>query len=209
MAMTRPSCLSRLILRYLFRRHINLFAVLAVFLSIACLFTVNAVFKGFDKELQKLFRGSLADVLLEWRWNRPTLTEVDEKLKAYSPAPAMESFGMIRTSSHVTAVTFKGVEPSREKSLRDAMGMSSVDFSKLTPSASQNNPLGGFLDLLGDGGDTTEKPILVGSFLAERLGLAIGDSLQLVSPNWKEQVASRRFNVVDIFHSGYFEDDCG
>jgi lipoprotein-releasing system permease protein len=207
MAFTHPSCLSKLILRYLLRRHINIFAVLAVFLSIACLFTVNAVFKGFDKELQSLFRGSLADVLVEWRWNKPPISLIDEALKDYSPAPALESFGMIRTTSHVTAINFKGVDPSKEQRLREAMGLSSIDFLKLDQMAETQSPLGGFLDMLGEAEGDSHRPMIIGSVLADHLGMTIGDQLQLISPNWKEQVSQRSFTIVDIFHSGYYEDD--
>ena len=209
MAFTHPSCLSRLILRYLFRRHINIFAVLAVFLSIACLFTVNAVFKGFDRELQSLFRGSLADVLIEWRWNKPPISLIDEALQNYSPAPALESFGMIRTTNHVTAISFKGVDPAKEQRLRDAMNLSSIDFLKLDERVESQSPLGGFLDMLGEAEQDSQRPMIIGSVLADHIGITIGDQLKLISPNWKEQVSQRSFTVVDIFHSGYFEDDSG
>lgn len=204
-----PSCLFKLIFRYLFRRHINFFAIGAVFLSITCLFTVNAVFKGFSEELQQLFRGSLADVLLEWHWNRPSLQEIEDGFGPYAPAPALESFGMVRTNTHVSAVSFKGVDPQKETRLRQAMGMSSIDFSQLEQETVAGSPLGGFLDLLGEGSGETQSPIIIGKVFAERLDLKVGDSLQLVSPNWKEQVAHRNFRIAAIFHSGYFEDDSG
>ena len=209
MSISHPSSLWRLIIRYIFRRGINAFSIAAVFLSIACLFTVNAVMKGFDTELQKLFRGSLADVLVEWRWNNPPLTEVDEKLKDYIHAPALESFGMLRSRSYVSSVSFKGIDPEAEAKLREGMNMTGIPLDKLKTSGNTSNPMGGLLGLFGEGDGESEAPMVMGKMLAERLNLEVGDSVRLLAPNWKEQVGQKSFMVTGLFHSGYLEDDSG
>jgi lipoprotein-releasing system permease protein len=209
MSATHPACIWRLILRYLLRRGINAFAISAVFLSIACLFTVNAVFKGFDSELQKMFRGSLADVLVEWRWNNPPLSEVGEKLQGYVHAPALESFGMLRARSYVTSVSFKGIDPEAEAQLRKAMGLTGIALEQLQTLGATKSPMGGLLSLFGEGDGETEHPMVMGDMLAERLDLQVGDSVKLLAPNWKEQVGQKNFVIKSLFHSGYLEDDSG
>ncbi|MBF0198344.1 MAG: ABC transporter permease [Planctomycetes bacterium] len=201
-------CILKLIARYSLKRTINYFAVTAVFLSICTLFTVNAVFKGFDSELQQLFRGSLADYLVEWNWGGPSLKELEDKDQDHIWSPALDGFGMIKTSRYVSSVSVKGVDPSREAELRKSMNISKIDFSLLEKEDVEQSPLKGFLSAFDESAHTENPtPILVGTVLAEQLHISEGETVKLVLPNWQDNISTQSFKVSGIFKSGIYEDD--
>jgi len=203
---TTWSCRWKLILRYALRRTINYFAICAVFLSITCLFTVNAVFKGFDQEMQAMFKGSLSDILVDFSWNSPTFEELEEKLTSFCWSAPLDAFGMIRTDRYVSAIQVKGIDPIKESQLRTVTDKS-IPFMALQQEGSSTSPLGGLLNLFGESDLDQPDGILIGSALARNLNLAVGDRVQLVLPNWMDQVSQRHFMVKKIFHSGFYEDD--
>jgi lipoprotein-releasing system permease protein len=195
-----------MIRRYVLRRGINGFGVLLILFSVATLFTVNAVFKGFHSELNRLFRGSEADALVEWPYKPPLLSELDDRLEGWTTSPALKGFGMLKTSYAVTAVQTKGVIAEREKILHEKMGLKSVPFEELKVSSSEEDPMGGLLGLLGDGGGGQDT-LLLGELLAQRLGVAMGDRVTLVLPEWGGSIAQGEFVVGGVFRTGNYEDD--
>ncbi len=193
-------------------RTINYFALCAIILSVCSLFTVNAVMRGFHGELQKLFRGSLADTLIEWDWSPPKLKELEKDLTPLAEwAPALDGFGMIKTERFVSAISFKGVDPVREKALRKSMGISNIDFSPLSEIESDyKSPMGGMLNMFNESSENKPlAPMLVGEVLAENLNIKVGDKIKLVIPNWRDEIKSGQFKVTGIFKSGIYEDDQG
>jgi lipoprotein-releasing system permease protein len=210
--MSSISCLFKLIFRYSVHRTINYFALCAIILSICSLFTVNAVFRGFDHELQKMFRGSLADTLIEWNWSPPKLKDLEKDLTPLAVwAPALDGFGMIKTERFVSAISFKGVDAIREKKLRKSMKISNIDFSPLDDIESNyESPLGDMLSLFNESSDNKPlAPMLVGEVLAKNLNIKIGDKIKLVIPNWRDEIKSGEFKVTGFFKSGIYEDDQG
>jgi len=196
-----------LIRRYTLRRGINGFGVLLILFSVATLFTVNAVFKGFHAELNRLFRGSEADALVEWSFRPPLLGQLDQKLEGWTTSPALKGFGMLKTRYAVTAVQTKGVMADREAALHQKMGLTSVPFKKLQASSQkESDPLGGLLGLLGDEGGGADT-LLLGSLLAERLGVLEGERVTLVLPEWGGAIAQGEFVVGGLFKTGNYEDD--
>ena len=200
------SCLWKLILRYGLRRTINYFAITAVFLSIACLFTVNAVFKGFDSEMQALFKGSLSDVLVDFNWKTPEIEELEAKLDPLLWSATLNAFGMIKTERYVSGIQVKGVDPSKESLIKNANDYS-IPFSILNESTESTSPIGGLLDLFGETSNVSDSGVLIGSVLANSLGISIGDKVKLVVPNWSDSISDQSFTVKNIFHTGYYEDD--
>ena len=195
-----------MIRRYALRRGINGFGVLLILFAVSTLFTVNAVFKGFHSELNRLFRGSEADALIEWPFRPPPLDQLDDSLEGWTTAPTLKGFGMLKTSYAVTAVQTKGVHPEREKVLHQKMGMESVPFEKLKVSSGEGELMGGLLDLLGDGGGGGDTLIL-GALLADRLGVIEGDQVTLVLPEWGGAIAQGEFRIAGLFRTGNYEDD--
>lgn len=196
-----------MIRRYALRRGINGFGVLLILFAVATLFTVNGVFKGFHAELNRLFRGSEADALVEWPFRPPPLEVVDSELKDWLTSPTLKGFGMLKTQYAVTAVQTKGVLPQREKVLHEKMGMDQVPFDRLDSSeAEESDLMGGLLGLLGNSSGGGEK-LLLGSLLAGRLGVVEGDRVTLVLPEWGGAIAQADFTVGGVFRTGNYEDD--
>lgn len=202
--------IQKLIFRYTFRRGINAFAVILVMLAVALLFTVNGVMKGFHRELQYLFRGSSSDLTVEWSFFQPNEKDLKEQFPGVTFAPVLDSFGMLRGEKDgfrfVTAIQIKGVAPVQEMELRKTMGDDDVEhLSLLNVELKDESSMGGLLEMFGE---TTESyPLVIGSVLAERLKLQLGDPLDVTVPNWSEGLVERGFHLAAIHHSGYFEDD--
>lgn len=199
----------KLIYRYSLKRTINYFAITAVILSITLLFTVNAVLKGFDDELQHLFRGSLSDILVQWHFTGPSSDRVASQLDDWDWSPALEGFGMVRTDLYLDRVSFKGVDPDLEIKLRQKMGISKINFEQLKSESSTttSNP---FEDMLGIGQQKeTPAPALVGYVMADELGLRTGDKMRLFIFNRREQISERVLVVAGTFKTGIYEEDNG
>ncbi len=165
--------------------------------------------KGFGNELQQLFRGSLADALVEWRWNEPSLEDLKEQLEGFTHSPTIESFAILKTELFAKPISFKGIEPSAEKELRQAMGMSSLHLDSLNAKSSSSAAMGGLLGLFGESSKNEAVPMVVGDQLAEDLNLEIGDRVTMLIPSWSDKIAQGHFVVKSLFHSGYLQDDSG
>ncbi len=206
--MGRPGLLLWMALRYSLKRSINVFALAAILLSVACLFTVNAVLKGFEEELESLIRGSRADISVEWRGAAPSLADIEKRMPPATVwAPALKGFGLLRTDSFIAVVSVKGVHPRREAALRSAMKLKPLDLSPLEGPA-RKVPLSGLLGVFEETGGE-EAPVLLGEALAQDLLVHPGDRITLKLPNWNEGVASGSFSAAGTFRTGLYEDDRG
>lgn len=165
--------------------------------------------KGFGNELQQLFRGSLADALVEWRWNEPSLEELKEQLQDFTYSPTIESFAILKTELFAKPISFKGIEPSAEKKLRKAMGMASIHLDGLVVERSSSASMGGLLGLFGESSQSEVAPMVIGDQLAEDLNLNLGDRVNMLVPSWGDNISQGHFVVKGLFHSGYLQDDSG
>lgn len=198
-----------LIKRYCYRRTINYFALIAISLSICALITVNAVMKGFGEELKTLFRGSMAETLIEWSWSPPTLVEIKDKLDPICVwSPALNGFGMIKTTRYVSAIQLKGIDPEAENKLLQAMTNQSLNFKSLMEKKeATETPINSMLSLFGENSIIHKQGIMIGHLLANDLNIKVGDQVKLIVPNWQEDIKQSSFDVVHIFKSGVYEDD--
>lgn len=207
--MTSIPVLLRMALRYSLCKTINVFAAFVILLSITCLFTVNAVLKGIEEEWRQLIRGSKADVVLEWPAGRPELSDVEKRMpKDVVWSPVIRGFGLIRTPRFIAAVSLKGIDPEREKRLRDCMGLRDLGLGQLA-AETEKSPLSGVMGLFGSGGGGGTGRMLVGCELANELSLCEDESVELSIPNCADGVSTARFTVGGVFRSGFYEDDRG
>lgn len=204
--MSRIAGCRRLIARYVWRRRINHIALIVILLSVASLFTVNAVLRGFESEMIEMLRGSRSDLKLRFPAGAPRLSELEEKLHSHTWSPAIDGFGLLRTDHFIMAVSLKGVDARREKSLRLAMGMDGLGLEALgMDTAKTSTPE--LLSLFGATDDDEPEPMLIGHLMADDLGLAVGDRVQLQLPDWSGGIGSGRFEIVGLFRTGLYEED--
>jgi lipoprotein-releasing system permease protein len=179
-------------LRYLTSKHkekfisiISLISVLGVAVGVAALIIVIAVMSGFDNDLKEKMIGTNAHMAVEASYGMKPSDEILSNI-IQTPHVMAASFylhgqALIRSNENVTGVIVKGIDPVREEGvskIKTYIVKGSTDF--------------------GDNG------IVIGSELASRLRLKLGDAIHLVS---QSDTKGRKFTVVGIFTSGMYEYD--
>ena len=193
-------------LRYLLARRretfisaISLFSILGVALGVACLIIVIGVMNGFSTDLRNKILGVNAHVILlslekgvdEYQKKAALAAEVDGVL---SVTPFIYSEVMLSTPGGVKGVVLRGVDPAT---------------AGKTLSLERDLIQGGLADL----GKAAPLPgIILGKELAERLGLELGDRVNLLAPSGRRSAVGFRpkvsvFQVVGVFRTGMFEYD--
>ncbi|MUM78114.1 lipoprotein-releasing ABC transporter permease subunit [Pseudodesulfovibrio sp. F-1] len=193
-------------LRYLFalRRQafisiISLFAVFGVAIGVGALIVVIGVMNGFSTDLRDKILGVNAHILVsslrggikDYREMAHQATQVPGVIGV---TPFVYSEVMLSTRNGVKGVVLRGIDP---------------DTSDSVLSLSKDMISGGIANL----DDSAEVPgIIIGSELANRLGLAQGSEVHLLSPSGRAGAAGftpkvRPFVVAGIFRTGMFEYD--
>jgi len=193
-------------LRYLFalRRQafisiISLFAVFGVAIGVGALIVVIGVMNGFSTDLRDKILGVNAHILVSSlrggiKDYREMAHEAARVQGVIGVTPFVYSEVMLSTRSGVKGVVLRGIDP---------------DTSDSVLSLSKDMISGGIANL----DDSAEVPgIIIGSELANRLGLAQGSEVNLLSPSGRAGAAGftpkiRPFVVAGIFRTGMFEYD--
>lgn len=178
---------------------ISLFSALGIALGVIALITVLSVMNGFHKEIRNRILGmaSHGDVqaldgrMDEWR---EAMALVRKNPKVLAAAPYIQAEVMLSHGRSVAGAVVRGVDPKLESGVVDV----------------QKHMLHGSLQQLQDG----RYGIILGSELANTLGVGMGDKLTMVVPELNVSIAGsvprmRRFTVVGIFQVGMHEYDSG
>lgn len=177
---------------------ISLISIIGVAVGVGALIIVISVMSGFDEDLRSKIIGTYSHIeILSDYGMKPSAALRDNMIK--TPHVVAVSFflngqGLIRSGEDVTGIVVKGIVPRDE-----------VKVSRLGEYVKK-----GSLELSGGG-------IAIGSELAARLGVKIGDTVTLVSPaafspkNLKFpfdlKIEGKNFKVAGIFTSGMYEYD--
>ena len=179
-------------LRYLTSRHkekfisiISLISILGIAVGVAALIVVIAVMSGFDNDLKEKIIGMNAHLLIESDYGIKTSGELNASILStphvIAAAPYLHGQALVRFNENVTGVILKGIDSVQEEKICRIK-------SYITK---------GSLDFGSDG-------VVIGSELAARLKLKLGDKVELVSPAEK---AWKKLKVCGIFTSGMYEYD--
>ncbi len=177
---------------------IAMFSLLGIALGVATLIIVMSVMNGFREELMTRILGLNGHLSLYG----PTmgLTDFDTVSQRVAAVPGVKTVAPVVEGQ--VMVTANGVA-------RGAMvrGMRPEDIRHRRIIA--DNIVAGSLDRFAG-----DDAVLVGARLAERLGLAIGDNLTMISPQGNATVFGtvptvRTYKVVATFSIGMFEYDSG
>ena len=178
--------------RYLTSKHkekfismISLISILGVTVGVAALIVVIAVMSGFDNDLKEKMIGTNAHLVVESEYGmKPTeaiLSKVMGTPHVLGASFYLQGQALVRSNENVTGVIVKGIDPILEESV-----------SKIKTYITK-----GAIDFQGDG-------IVIGSELASRLKLKLGDNISLFSPS---DTKGRKLKVAGIFTSGMYEYD--
>ena len=195
-------------LRYLLARRkqafisvISLISTLGVAVGVAALIVALALMTGLQGELRNRILGAGAHVSV---WKTGGL-DVDyraevRKLRAMDgvvgAAPAILGKGLVRTERGDAFVTLKGIDPALEGEVTDlARSMTAGQITDLEPRTEEDLP-----------------GILVGADLARELGVVVGDSVMVLTPEGTlspmgMMPRARRLRVAGVFKLGLYEFD--
>lgn len=175
---------------------IAMFSLLGIALGVATLIIVMSVMNGFREELMKRILGLNGHLSLYS--NTVSLTDYDAVAARVAEVPGV---------SLVAPVVEGQVMATANTVARGAVvrGMRPEDLRRRAIVA-QNIVAGSLEAFAGD------NAVVVGSRLAERMGLAVGDDITLISPQGNVTVFGtvptvRNYEVVATFNIGMFEYD--
>ncbi len=185
-------------------------SIAGVTLGVAALIATLAVMSGFEENLREKILGTNAHVVIVDRAQRP-IEGYDEIVKTVSALPHVVAAApfifnqvLLTAESNVHGVVLRGIDPATEGLVTDL----------------ERNLIDGRLaDLATAFPPPPDKPelsprygIIVGKELALRLGVFVGDTLNVVSPQgtmgpFGMVPKLRPYQVVGIFDSGMYDYD--
>jgi len=176
-------------------------SVIGVMAGVAALVIALAINNGFRRELQDKLLGATANVNLIRTENdgiRHYDALADRLAKVphvVADAPALYEQALIANRQRSGGVVIKGIDPERELKVCDLL-------HHLTEGSIQ-----GLNQTFPDA-----DPIIVGKGLAKSLGVTVGDTVMIVSPQgtltpFEVVPKYRHFRVVGVFDSGFYDFD--
>jgi len=167
---------------------ISMISVLGVAVGVCALIVVIGVMTGFDNELREKIIGANSHIVIEQEGGIGDATALIKKIKAephvVSAAPFLDGQAFIRARDTMQGVSIRGIVAAEE-----------LKVSKIGSYVRS-----GSIDGLKDGG------MLIGTEMAQRFGLKLGDTVTVLSP---VDGTSKDFKVAGTFNSGYYEYDAG
>jgi lipoprotein-releasing system permease protein len=177
---------------------ISFISTLGVAVGVMALVIALALMTGLQTELQSRILAGNAHVYV---WNTKGITDYHAETETLrkvphvvGAAPAILGQGLISAARETAPVQVKGIDPALELQVTDM----------------RNALLRGSLDALNTAGDV--PGILVGKDLAAKLGVDVGDSVSLLTPQGTLSPMgmiprTRRLKVVGIFSLGLYDFD--
>lgn len=181
---------------------ISLISVFGVAIGVAALIIVISVMSGFDEDLKEKIVGTYSHLEIVSDYGIKPSEEFTKKISGTEHVEAVSYFfnaqALVRRGEVVTGVILKGIEPEAELRVKKI-----VHYIKH-----------GSLDLDGDS-------VVIGSELASRLGVKVGEKVYLIIPSALEEkkpglqtilrmgeyAKGTEFTVSGIFTSGMYEYD--
>jgi lipoprotein-releasing system permease protein len=187
---------------------VTLISVTGVAAGVAALVVALAITNGMKRDLQDRLLGSTAHVMLmrvkndgirDWQ---PLLERLRHLPHVTAAAPGMYEQVMVSNGPRSGFAMLKAIIPAQERTVSDLLGMiTSGSVADLAPVESTV-------------GSTTAAlpPLVLGNELSETLGVTVGDSVMVTSPQGALTPLGlipryQRFRVAGIYHSGFYQYD--
>lgn len=197
-------------------------SIAGITLGVAALIGTLGIMTGFKEDLQTKILGTTAHIIVQERGTNDMkgyadlVKQIEQVPGVVASAPFIFKQVLVTSKTAVQGVVLRGIHPGQEVQVTDLQA--NLKFGELDhldhppdfpPSSSPNH----------NGTETGTPPqrkknpgIIVGKELSFRLGVFLGDTLNVVSPvgpmtSFTMTPKIRPFTVVGIFESGMFEYD--
>lgn len=190
--------------RYLTRRQglfafiTTLIGVAGVSVGVAALITTLSVMNGFQTDIKDKIIGAQSHILIFGQMSPATY---EEKIAAVRQHPLVENAaphiygqGIITYAGQSLGLIVRGLDPEQEKNINTLT--SSITEGTFTPNWDKDAP----------------PPLVLGTELADNLGLDINDDVVLISPQSISTGAGmfprmKKFRISGLLRTGYYEFD--
>ena len=191
-------------------------SITGITLGVAALIGTLGIMTGFKEDLQSKILGTTAHVIVQERGSNDMkgyadlVDQIEAVPDVIAAAPFIFKQVLVTSKTAVQGIILRGIQPSQEIRVTDLeTNMKFGDLADLTrPFTPSTSPDSG-----RDTPSSTNPPgIILGKELAFRLGVFIGDTINVVSPvgpmtSLTMTPKIRPYAVVGVFESGMFEYD--
>jgi lipoprotein-releasing system permease protein len=197
---------------------LNTFVSIAgITLGVAALIGTVGIMTGFKEDIQAKILGTTAHIIVQDRMKdgmsdyEPTTKRIEEVQDVVAATPFVLKQVLLTTPNGVQGIVLRGIDPLREGHVTElAKNLGTGELSDLSkPVKVKQSPAD---DPTGPAVETEKPGIILGKELAMRLGVFVGDTVNVVSPVGPISAMGmvpkiRTFAVVGLFHSGMYEYD--
>jgi len=183
-------------------------SIAGVAVGVASLILALAITTGTRRDLQDRLLSStshvdlmrtMSDGIRDWR---PLLERLRKLPHVVAAAPGLYEPVLISRGARAGGAMIEGIVPSDERTVSDMLA--SVKEGSVAPLSASTTPQ--------DQTGARTPPLVIGSDLADSIGAAVGDVVLVTSPQgdltpYGITPKYQRFQVVGIFHSGFYQYD--
>ncbi len=191
-------------------------SITGITLGVAALIGTLGIMTGFKEDLQEKILGTTSHIVVQSR-SQDTIAgyealvdRVERVPRVMAATPFVYRQVLLSSRSGVQGIILRGIDPQREAKVTQlGRNITHGSLGALAPEAA------GSQDRQSEKPPTSKTPrpgIVLGKELALRLGVFVGDSVNVVSPVGPISAIGmtpkiRPFNVVAVFESGMYEYD--
>jgi len=192
-------------------------SIAGITLGVAALIGTVGIMTGFKEDIQAKILGTTAHIIVQDRI-KESMSDYDPITKQVATVPGVVAATpfvlkqvLLTTQTGVQGIVIRGIDPQREGTVTElAKNLSTGQLADLSrPVKVKQSPI----DDPTSPAVETEKPgIILGKELALRLGVFVGDTVNVVSPVGPISAIGmvpkiRTFALVALFQSGMYEYD--
>lgn len=190
--------------RYLTRRQgifafiTTLIGVAGVSVGVAALITTLSVMNGFQTDIKDKIIGAQSHILVFGRMSphvyEQKIAQIRQLPSVAAAAPHIYGQGIITYAGQSLGLVVRGLDPEQEKNINTLT--SSLVEGSFSPAWDKDAP----------------APIVLGTEMADSLGIEVGEDVVLISPQSIATAAGmlpkmKKFRVSGLLSTGYFEFD--
>jgi len=194
-------------------------SITGITLGVAALIGTLGIMTGFKEDLQSKILGTTAHVIVQERGTNDMkgyadlVRQIEAVPDVVAAAPFIFKQVLVTSKTAVQGIILRGIQPSQEIQVTDLQAnMKFGDLADLTqPINTPTSPHPG-QEETPSAASSNRPGIILGKELAFRLGVFIGDTINVVSPvgpmtSLTMTPKIRPYTVVGVFESGMFEYD--
>ena len=192
-------------------------SIAGITLGVAALIGTVGIMTGFKEDIQAKILGTTAHIIVQDRM-KDGMSDYDPVTKQVATVPGVVAATpfvlkqvLLTTQTGVQGIVIRGIDPQREGTVTElAKNLSTGELTDLSRPVKVKQPPAD--DPTGPAVETEKPGIILGKELALRLGVFVGDTINVVSPVGPISAIGmvpkiRTFAVVALFQSGMYEYD--